>query len=281
MLRKVLKKDLQATSRYFLPLILGFFVTAILGKVLFEVGIVSSTSNDFIAMAALLFLSFYVLYLVAFYILTFVFLVIDFYKTMVGEQGYLTHTLPVSTSTLLNSKLLISIFWQLITGLLILLSLFLFAAGHMSSFVIQNSFTEFVTEFEGAVGISMKQYIGFMIGALVVSTVGSPLMFYVSIALGHLFGRQRVMGAILSYIGISSVEQIITTVVIFVMGYSFSNSSSIKLFNFSVVNVPSTPSVFGPMLLTLLWFAILFTVITSVIFYLLTHYIFKKKLNLE
>ena len=39
MLGKLMKKDLTATARYFIPLILGFAGATILGKILFEIAL--------------------------------------------------------------------------------------------------------------------------------------------------------------------------------------------------------------------------------------------------
>lgn len=280
MLRKVLKKDMQATARYFLPLILGFLVISGLGKLLFELGLVSSSNNDFMTITALICLSFYILYLVAFYILTYVFLVADFYKTMVGEPGYLTHTLPVKTSTLLNSKVLISIVWQFVMSVLIFLSFVLFAAGHMTS-PVWESITAFMPDFERELGMSFQQFIGFIFVCMVVGAIGSPLMFYVSIALGHLFGKHRIMGAILSYLGISSVTQIIATIALIAFGYTITKPMDLIQVSVASVDTSVASTSLAPMLTATMWFSIIFTLVTSIAFYMLTHYIFKKKLNLE
>ena len=111
MLKKLLKKDFRATARTFLPMILGFVIASVLAKILFEAGIMSpilndgyvSDTNEFMVVSSVIFLLLYFIYIIAFFIMTYVFIVSDFYKTMVSEQAYLTHTLPVKTSTLILS----------------------------------------------------------------------------------------------------------------------------------------------------------------------------------
>lgn len=266
MLIKLLKKDFQATSRYFIPLIIGFIIISIFSKILFEVGIVSSTDSNFILTMALILFLLYIICIVAFFILTYVIIVGDFYKTMVSEQAYLTHTLPVKTSTLLNSKMIVSIVWQILVSILILLSCILFVLGH-----INDINPDFIIEFEMAMGMSIPAYLLLIAVSVFLSSCFSPLLYFVSIALGHLFGKHRILGAILCYIGIYSVLQVISTIMLISSGYFLSNSVSMGT-SFDTV---------GDILSTVMWPSVILTLITGIAFYVLTYYIFHKKLNLE
>lgn len=277
MLGKLLKKDFRATARTFLPLILGFVAVSILAKVLFEVGFLSklydnnfvSQTNEFMVISSVIFLMLYILYIIAYYVMTYVFIVTDFYKTMVSDQAYLTHTLPVKTTTLINSKLIIAIFWQFITSLLVCLSLLLFAVGHIP----QIPWHEFFSEFYSVLGMSPWNYTFFIIICMIIGAFSSPLMFYASIAIGHLFGKHKVMGAILSYLGIYTVMQIICTFVMIAFGYSFTVS----------IRDPYAANTifFGTFFTSYMWFTVIFSVITCVLFYFITNYVMKRKLNLE
>lgn len=260
MLTKLLKKDFRATSRNYLPLMIGFIILSILCKVLLEFGLRSSRTNEFLRITLIIFLSLYVIYIVGYYIMTYVFMVSDFYKTMVSEQGYLTHTLPVKTSTLINSKLLVAVFWQFTTSVLIILSFMLLLTGHISDASIQQSFYEF----ESSIGLFWGTYIWFMLVSMVIGAFSGPLMFYASIAIGHLFGKHRIIGAIVSYLGIYTVMQVFCTFVMIAMGYSIYNSNSLSLIFKSYM-----------------WFAIIFSTVTSIIFYVITELVFRKQLNLE
>ncbi len=277
MLTKLIKKDFQATARTFLPMILGFVIVSILAKILFEVGIMSalyndsyvSDTNEFMVVSSVIFLALYFIYIVAFFIMTYVFLVSDFYKTMVGEQAYLTHTLPVKANTLIVSKLIIAIFWQLVVYLLVFLSFLLFLIGHMP----QIPWPELLTDFNMTLGMTTGEYAAYMIVCIIIGTFSSPLMFYASIAIGHLFGKHKIMGAILSYLGIYTVMQIICTVVMVAFGYSFTST----LIRTNAVTTNFYSSFFS----SYMWFAIIFSIVTSVIFYFITNFVMSKKLNLE
>lgn len=278
MLKKLLKKDIQATARTFLPMILGFVIVSVLAKILFEAGIMSSVlnknyvneTNEFMVIFSVIFLVLYIFYIIAFYILTYVFIVQDFYKTMVSEQAYLTHTLPVKTNALIGSKLMIAIFWQFIVSLLICLSLLLFAVGHMPYI----PWSEMFVAFYDVLGVSPAEYIIFIIVCMMIGAFSSPLMLYASVAIGHLFGKHKIMGAILSYLGIYTVMQIICTIALIGFGYSF--TASLMIPNSAVNNV-----FYSKFFNSYMWFAVIFSIITSVIFYYITNYIMSRKLNLE
>ena len=107
MLGKLLKKDFYATCRFFVPLLCGYGVAAAVGKILFEI-ILSQSRQSFdsgwfngIVVFSVFYMIIFSIYFIACYLMTSVFIVYDFYKTMVSDHGYLTHTLPVKTSSLI------------------------------------------------------------------------------------------------------------------------------------------------------------------------------------
>ena len=59
---------------------------------------------------------------------------IRFYKSMYTDEGYLTHTLPVTSHQLLLSKILVMAAWNLISTLAILASMFVFGLMVASAF---------------------------------------------------------------------------------------------------------------------------------------------------
>lgn len=263
MLSKVLKDDFRATSRLFIPAIITFVLFSILNKITFEIGINSYTDNRFIHFVAVLIMVFYIFCIIAVYILTYVFITMHFYKTMVSSQGYLTHTLPVKKTTLVNSKLICSLVWQLVIYGLTFLSIVLLALGHFSYDEFQYGMQYFLKEMSSTAGISMIQFLI----AMFLGLLSSPLMFYASIALGHLFGKHKVAGAVVSYIVIYVIMQIICTVAMAFTGYFSINYNSYmessRFFN-GYMN-----------------FAICFSLLSVIVLYFITTYIFSKKLNLE
>ncbi len=281
MLGKLIHKDFQSTSRFFLPLIFGYVGASILGKILMEsmmameknvdaFGNINSNLFNMLSVFSMIYLTLFIFYLVAYYIMTSVFIVYDFYKTMVSDQAYLTHTLPVKASTLIHSKVIVSAIWQIIINVIVLLSGILLLAGHVDFSQIGEligQVLKYNAGFKELMGISLGTFCFYIVFILFLELISGPLMFFASIALGHLFGKHRILGAILSYAGFYMAMQIISTVVMVFMGYSLNGFSNQAFFR----------NYFGNTML----FSAIFSLVTTALFYWITCFVFTKKLNLE
>lgn len=149
---------------------------------------------------------------------------VHFYKTMYTDEGYLTHTLPVTKHKLLISKILVGGLWYLIVMFGILLSVIVLIGALFSVAVPDITWTEFwrtITENWDEFVDMMKTEIGFDLGhwfatLLVTSVIGpfcSVIILFGAISIGQLFTKHRVLMAIVSYIGILVLTMIISSVV--------------------------------------------------------------------
>ena len=262
MLGKVLKKDFNSTWRFFLPLMGGYIVAAGVGKVLFEIllSVMDSSGHtskvsEAMAVFSFLYLMICVVYLVACYLMTSVFVIYDFYKTMVSDHGYLTHTLPVKTSTLIWSKVLIAVLWQVVVNVIISLSVLLIFTGHFSQLHVRELLRLIAISWEDTTTVHSI----YTIINMIVEGFHRPLLFFACIALGQQWKEHRIIGAILAYIGISVASQILNTIVIVIVGF--------RLYDYPLS---------GYML-----YSMIFNMGTSVAFFFITNHMLSKNLNLE
>ncbi|MCI8887514.1 MAG: hypothetical protein HFG70_05440 [Hungatella sp.] len=265
MLGKLLKKDFISTCRLFLPLLCGYTIAAVVGKLLFEI-LLSQSRLPYdgfyngIAIFSLFYMGICIIYLIACYLMTSVFVVYDFYKTMVSDHGYLTHTLPVKTSTLIWSKTLMSAFWHILVNLIISLSFLLLFTGHLKEVPVMDIFRSFLHTMDSSFG----SYSFYTAINAVIQLFNSPLMFFACIALGQLWKNHRILGAILSYIGIYVFGQILNVIMLVATGNSSILMGSMDFFFNGYMT-----------------YATLYGIITTVIFFLITNYILSNHLNLE
>lgn len=264
MLGKVLKKDFCSTVRFFLPLMGGYIIAAVVGKLLFEVllSIMDSSGHtsaisEGMAVFSFIYLAICMIYLVACYLMTSVFIVYDFYKTMVSDHGYLTHTLPVRTSTLVWSKTLIAVMWQVVVNVIIVLSFLLIFTGHFSQEQIKWVLRFFTRSWDS----NSTTYAVYAIINMIMESFHRPLLFFACIAIGQQWKEHRIIGAILAYIAISIASQIINTAAIVATGFGQS------LGDFPVNGYMMYTFIFG--------------LVTTVGFFLITDYMLSKNLNLE
>jgi len=148
----------------------------------------------------------------AFSILTFVLLAVRFYKNFFTDQGYLTFTLPVKLHSLINSKLLLVLIMEMLTGLVIIAGIcILLTVGIGAEFNIIGLIFDGLGELIGL--IKDKGYLGWFIlyavEVLMLSIVSSAfgvLFMGCCITFGSVIAkRAKVLAAILVYYGANSV----------------------------------------------------------------------------
>lgn len=208
MLGKLLKHEWNATARkyglFYLVLgiitILAIIVHALpVDHVLFTIGEVS-------------FLVLYILVLCGVFFCSTGMAVVRFYKNMVSDEGYLTFTLPAKVEQLVFSKFLVAVCWQITTMLLVVLSLLsVFVIGHIEWSVFCEG-VAFVTD---EMGVILPVF-GIM---MLVSFMYQMLLYYLSIAVGQLFGNHKILASVIAYCALSfGIELIMMVVIIAVCG---------------------------------------------------------------
>lgn len=214
MLGKLFKHEFKDTGKVLLPLNLALIGVTIIGMVVLGLRIfdTDSIAVGFLAIALVLF---YILAIVALFIVTYIYLMLRFYRSMYSSEGYLTHTLPASTFSILNTKILVSVFWAFLTMALSVVSVLALiltafsASGELSSADLAN----FQTEMEHIFGISTGSLIGWGLLLMLVSSFSGLLMIYCSISIGQLFNKYKVGAAIVTYVIIYIVLQIVSMIV--------------------------------------------------------------------
>lgn len=115
MLKKLLKYEFAATARYILPLIVLLFVMSAAAGLCIR-GLGAERSGRVAVAVSAIFVVLFFLAVIALAVVTLVVIVYRFYRSMLSQEGYLTHSLPVSIHGLLCSKLIAAAAWFLLTG---------------------------------------------------------------------------------------------------------------------------------------------------------------------
>ncbi|WKY46318.1 ABC transporter permease [Eubacteriaceae bacterium ES3] len=274
MLGKLLKHELKATGRTFLPIYAALIILTILNKLVITLGIPNfyeetTVSNPFLEMIFVITMFLYVSIVVALSVMTLVVIVQRFYKNLFSDEGYLMFTLPVKVNEHILSKLLIALLWTFISTIAIIITILILSWGSFSWLDVTQSFSLLSTEIETQLHLSIGLVIFEAVLLVIAEIVSSILMIYVSITIGQLFNQHRVIAAFGAYIVISVVLQIIFSLVILL----------IPIFNLDYTFM----SLIDPTELVqwVLNGTTAVNIILSAIFYFATQYIIKNKLNLE
>lgn len=255
---------MKATAGWFLPLFIGFVIITILCKLSLESSY--TIFSGFMAVIIGIFFALYAIYIVALIVMTFVFIVTRFYKTMTGEQGYLTNTLPVKASTLILAKLGSAVIWEVAAIILPVLSILIFPLGHISGGDFQYFLQEFNRLFHQLnMEISIPWLLMILMG--IVTLITQPLMLYASIAAGHLFRKHRIIWSVAVYFIINIVLQFIEGTASLALGSTYASAD-----NFAAIS---------DILHSGVLMRVILNIVLAVIFYIFTTYVFTKKLNLD
>lgn len=200
---------------------------------------------------------------------------IRFYKNMFTDEGYLTKTLPVTNGTHLLSKTIAGGIWSVINMLSVYLCTYIVAWVPYIKSAAEDHKEDILTEF-GFTGkyadLSFSTALMVLLLFSCFGAISSIIMIYASVALGQLFSSHRVLGAVVSYFVISTLISVLSVIVMALFGHEtrllVTSSSYENDFNFIsyMIEVMKITAVL--------------MVASSVILYVMTHYIMKKKINL-
>lgn len=158
----------------------------------------------------------YVITMIVMFVTSYIYMCFRFYQTMYTAQGYLTHTLPVRTSQILNVKILVSFGYMLLTVAVCALSATIVGAvitgegpGAAIS-VLQAALQEMAQEF----GMGAQIVCAFLLATAVLSFLSSLLMCFAGCSIGQLFHRSKGAYGIGAIIVLYYLTQIIMTIVV-------------------------------------------------------------------
>lgn len=148
MLKKLLRYDFKAVLKYWWIAALSSVVLSFGGGWCISVFDSDKALPEALYIVAGLLMVIVVLGLVAFAILSTILTFSRFYKNFFTDEGYLTFTLPVKRSQLLNSKLIVSTTTTILTSLILIIDiLVMVCVGFYNDIFTDNFWNSFVNDF--------------------------------------------------------------------------------------------------------------------------------------
>lgn len=274
MLTKLMKYDFKALNRY-LILIHAFLLAAAAAVRIFLTEPLRPGDSQSIIVSTFGMILF-VLIAVGISFATGLLTAIRFYKNLFSDEGYLTHTLPVTRGQHLLSKTIAGSTWYFLDQILLLGSLFLiFHAKPLRNLFNANK-AELLKElgFTGAyANLALWKIILYLLIFLLISALSSVIMIYASVVLGQLFTNHRVLGAVICYIGLTTILSIVSYALLFALGLISLkvHDTSMPMQYFNTVSY----------MVKTLNLSMILAAVTSVILYVITYQLLQTKLNLN
>lgn len=245
--------------------------TLLLGSVL---NIVTSNDSTGIILQILTSLSSVIYWglLIAMAVVTLILVIQRFYKGLIGEEGYLMHTLPISTRSLIISKGLCASIYVIIGSMVCLISIYF-----LISFVSEG-FPDIFDSIRHALSEVPQYGLIFFEGILLMllATIGAIYKIYTSLSVGQLANKHRILIAVATYIGIEIIESLIQVIFIIVIDKS-------SVLSNSITSVLYTEDV-GALIMVLQPYCVLILIYMAIkilVFHIATENILSKKLNLQ
>lgn len=275
MLGKLLKYDFRSMLKQFALVWPAALVLGLINRFTIKHFVTSSTlAGEIVSGSAMLV---YVFILISMFILSVIFMIQRFYKGLLRDEGYLMHTLPVRPWQLITAKLLCAMTVVIISFLVAVLSgLLIFPLewqDYLGTFRAFWDSVRAVSQFY--LGQTILVFVEFLL-FLLLNMASRFLQMYQSMAIGHLFGKNRILMSVVAFMAIDTAMGVATSL----MGVGvFSTGLLDKVAN-SMTAADSASAIFGVMH-GVLWIGIGYMAVWTVVFFLGTNYILKRKLNLE
>lgn len=205
--------------------------------------------------------------------LSFVFVIVRFYKNMYTGEGYLTLTLPVKPTSHLIVKVTSAVLVNVISIIVSVLAVCLFTVGEWLNELVEAVIYIIKLLSETAEGHLIFYFLE-LIPLFLMMMISSILMYYMCISLGQLFRKNRVLAAVGVYFGLYVFYQVISTVLTTVYSISVMTWLEKILASWTKQDYLVAVHVF---------LAAYFVgcVIISFVYFLISKYVLTKKLNLE
>lgn len=211
MLNKLLKHEFRATGRVMLPTLGALLLLSVMAGI--SMRVINGQPHVFWVLGVvmrLLQLAF-LLSLFAVFILVVVLIVYRFYKSLMGDEGYLSFTLPVSADGHIWSKLITALVWMAAVVVVCIVSAELFfIIGGKLAFSELPDFAGLLRNCAESYGVgNTALFVLEVLIAIALTCFVQCLHFYAAIALGGCSAKNKKLLAVVAYFVISALRNVL------------------------------------------------------------------------
>ncbi len=271
MLGKLIKWDLMADWKKYSAL---YAATLLVSVMLLTMGKIKERIRDnrILEVIENLFGVLFMTLIVAIGVAVVILTVMRFYKNVVRDEGYLTHTLPVHTWQILASKLISSYIWFFSAFIIGVICIGIGMGEPFWLFEAIEDFSEHISE------IPSKSIVVLITATIIISVVLSPFFLmahtYFCFALGNLSNSHKLGVAVLTFFGVNIAENIVINILFSLFTIRFMGDEWVDDLIFLPLAVYEVTS-------KILLLALIISFVISVGLFIAAERIFTKKLNLE
>ena len=272
--RKLLKHEFRATGRVMLPMTGILLATSVAANL--SLRYLLDSRAWFLSMLGVLLMFAFVIAIIGVCVVAFVLMIQRFYKNLLQDEGYVMLTLPVSIHQHIWSKLIVSAVWFIITGLAVILACCITAfdiSFIKALFVGLGEIFEELRKVQAYYAINGTAIVIELIALAFLSMVAMCLQFYAALAAGHSLPGHKMAWSVVWYFGLQFVFQILGVSLIQILDRT-------GFFGWGIFHPDIHLDAMAGIHIGILMMLLL-TVAYGAIFYAITTFFLKKRLNLE
>lgn len=268
MLGKLMKYEFKASGRVLLPIYAAVAVTAILSGIAAKVVDYSFADIGFLRLLAVIIMVVYGVLMVASCVVGYIIAIIRFKKNLFDSEGYLMHTLPINPETHIFSKLIVACVYEILGVVIALLSLLLVALPGVE--FVNFDIADMLYQLKQIFAMYGDAIVLYTVEGIILGFVGlmfSNLIIYAAISIGHSTNAHKVRNSFGAYIALYIAVQIINSAGLV--------STPLRL----LMDNANSGGIYGasPFMIVLT----LVNLAYAAVFFFITRYFMKNKLNLQ
>lgn len=315
MLRKLMKHEFKQTGKLFWPLFAGLMALVLVTALLMgwnaavtqeayrtDTTVVSTTLPEnvtiiggadgptsilvtqrpvarILGFISNLFLFLFVLAVFAFIVVTFISCVMRFYKNLLGDEGYLMFTLPVTAGQNITAKLVTATAWTTGAAVLFLASVLIIVGA--TGFAVEgtalfSALSALVSQVTAAYGWGVLLLPLWFLLLMAAGIAATYLMLYLAMAIGAQWMQNRLLASVVAFFCLQTALQIISFVGMMLSGFLLQNQIVAWATRISTLETVNPFSI----LFTVTGIGLGVCIVTGAVFFAVTRWLLTKKLNL-
>ena len=260
MLGKLLKYEIPAMGRKLLPLYVAWSATALF------LGLTTQSADSktefMVVISALL----YTAVATAIFVMTIILIVQRYSNSLLGDEAYFNHALPVSVSAHIGNKAISATLWVFITVLVAILTAILIAIGAIIVSGDSFSLKEMIHDLMN-MDIDWPKHLGLYIVEILImiitSVVKTIMQIYAAVTIGHQAQNHTTLASIGAYIVILIFESVVGRMLLPLFAHTGYGDDG--FLNFTMIFIPG----------------VIAAIALSAVYFFVCKYLMEKHLNLN
>lgn len=267
MLGKLIKYDLKASAKLFILLHALFLAACIFCRILFinRLDFIHSSEQSLVTAIAII-TSLMIFLVVALNLGSWLLITFRFYRNLFSREGYLSWTLPVSGLQHLWSKIISGYLYLALNTIVIGIGILILASGRN----VTEAYSTIAADVTEELGMTISSFAISLFLYSIFACISTVIMTYFCITVGQLFPGHRILCALAAYFITNLVVQFLSLFLAFTLGYSPGYSGAFISDGKTIAD-----NMWGTIALSSFLMFIL-----TILEYIITHIIIKKKVNL-